>query len=206
MERPISVAALLHDEWFRLPTPESNHSATMLALFTSLAKGISEKMRVVFVLLACTLLLITGFLCSSVSSTNDAYPTGYGDESGSCMSHREGLKPLRREIYYGGGEIIDITHKLTPNTPGGTIEGCGEYLSLVKSMKNGSDSNASEMKLHVHVGTHVDAPGHIYDHYYDAGFDVDSLDLRVLNGLALVVDIPRDKNITGVLNSIKIHD
>jgi len=38
------------------------------------------------------------------------------------------------------------------------------------------------MKLSVHTGTHVDAPGHVLDHYYDAGFDVDTLDLEVLNG------------------------
>ncbi|CAI9106552.1 OLC1v1005739C4 [Oldenlandia corymbosa var. corymbosa] len=149
-------------------------------------------MRVVFVLLVCTQFLITEVLFLSVSSTNDAYPTGYGDESGACMSSRDVLKPLKREIYYEGGEIIDITHKLTPNTPGGIIEGWGEYLSLVKSMKNGSDSNISEMKLNVHVGTHVDTPGYIYDHYYDAGFDVDSLDLRVLNAEVMkTLNIPK---------------
>ena len=49
-------------------------------------------------------------------------------------------------------------------------------------MKNGSFANISEMKLITHTGTHVDAPGHYYDHYFDAGFDVDTLDLEVLNG------------------------
>lgn len=49
-------------------------------------------------------------------------------------------------------------------------------------MKNGSLANVSEMKMSVHSGTHVDAPGHVFDHYYDAGFDVDTLDLEVLNG------------------------
>ncbi|CAI9111882.1 OLC1v1012213C1 [Oldenlandia corymbosa var. corymbosa] len=101
----------------------------------------------------------------------------------------------------------------SPHPPPRIGRGCFEAFeeinilpSLVKSMKNGSDSNISGMKLNVRVGTHVDTPGHIYDHYYDAGFDVDSLDLRVLNGPALVVDIPRDKNITGILNPVKIHD
>ncbi|MEI4872710.1 cyclase family protein, partial [Klebsiella pneumoniae] len=47
-----------------------------------------------------------------------------------------------------------------------------------------------------HTGTHVDAPGHVFDHYFDAGFDVDTLDLAVLNGPALLVDVPRDLNIT----------
>jgi kynurenine formamidase len=66
-------------------------------------------------------------------------------------------------------------------------------------MKNGSLANNSEMKIPTHTGTHVDSPGHVYDKYYDAGFDVDSLDLQVLNGLALLVDVPKDKNITGKL-------
>ncbi|KAL3515311.1 hypothetical protein ACH5RR_022213 [Cinchona calisaya] len=57
---------------------------------------------------------------------------------------------------------------------------------------NGSDYNFSELKIPVHAGTHVDAPGHMYDHYYDAGFDVDSLDLGVLNAEVLKsLNIPR---------------
>jgi len=73
-------------------------------------------------------------------------------------------------------------------------------------MKNGSFANVSEMKLSVHSGTHVDAPGHFWDNYYDAGFDTDSLDLQVLNGPALLVDVPRDKNITAeVMESLHIQ-
>lgn len=90
--------------------------------------------------------------------------------------------PLRREAC-GNGEIFDITHKFTPHTPvGDSNEGIGQFLTLLMSMKNGSDYNFSEMKIPVHSGTHVDAPGHMYDNYYDEGYDVDSLSLRVLNG------------------------
>ncbi|XP_042061472.1 cyclase-like protein 2 [Salvia splendens] len=72
-------------------------------------------------------------------------------------------------------------------------------------MKNGSDYNFSELKLPLHAGTHVDAPGHFYDNYFDQGFDVDTLDLRVLNGPVLLVDVPRDKNITAqVMKSLHI--
>ncbi|XP_057779937.1 cyclase-like protein 2, partial [Salvia miltiorrhiza] len=72
-------------------------------------------------------------------------------------------------------------------------------------LKNGSDYNFSELKLLAHTGTHVDAPGHFYDNYFDRGFDVDTLDLRVLNGAVLLVDVPRDKNITDqVMKSINI--
>ncbi|KAK8706610.1 hypothetical protein V6N13_050166 [Hibiscus sabdariffa] len=47
--------------------------------------------------------------------------------------------------------------------------------------------------------------GHMIDRYFDAGFDVDTLDLEVLNGPALLVDVPRDSNITAqVMESLKI--
>ncbi|CAB4290567.1 unnamed protein product [Prunus armeniaca] len=73
------------------------------------------------------------------------------------------------------------------------------------SMKNASLTNNSEFDLPVHTGTHVDAPGHVFDDYFDAGFDVDQLDLDVLNGPALVVDVPRDSNITAeVMKSLNI--
>lgn len=147
----------------------------------SLGEERAKKMRAVFVLLVCTELLLTRVLSSPLSSINDAYPTGYGDESGTCLRRGDELRPSRREIYEGG-EIIDITHKFTPDTPVGTPEGIGQLLTLSLSMKNGSDYNFSELKIPVHAGTHVDAPGHMYDHYFDAGFDVDTLDLRVLNG------------------------
>ncbi|KAL8483531.1 hypothetical protein ACS0TY_026280 [Phlomoides rotata] len=91
-----------------------------------------------------------------------------------------------------------------PHTPvGGSVEGIGQFNKLLLSMKNGSDYNSSEMRIPVHSGTHVDAPDHFYYNYYDACFDVDSLDLRVLNGAALFVDVPRDKNITAQAPYVK---
>jgi kynurenine formamidase len=94
-----------------------------------------------------------------------------------------GLVPVRKEVY-DNGRIFDITHKFTPQTPsGGDFEnGVGRFLCLRDNMKNGSLYNGSELKLFVHSGTHVDAPGHVFDHYFDDGFDVDTLDLGVLNG------------------------
>lgn len=54
----------------------------------------------------------------------------------------------------------------------------GQFLWLVESMNNNNSiANMSETKLSMHAGTHVDAPDHMFDHY----FDVDSLDLEVLN-------------------------
>lgn len=131
---------------------------------------LATKMRALAILL-----LFTALFRASASS-NDAYPSGYGDEPGICLGPSDKLQ--QRE-----GEIIDITHPYTPNTPvGDSAEGAGQILSLLMSMKNGSDYNLSEMRLCVHAGTHVDAPGHMYDNYFDQGFDVDTLDFRVLNG------------------------
>ncbi|XP_039038455.1 cyclase-like protein 2 [Hibiscus syriacus] len=79
-------------------------------------------------------------------------------------------------------------------------------LWLPASMKNGSRANNSLIKfVSVHTGTHVDAPGHMIDRYFDSGLDVDTLDLEVLNGPALLVDVPRNSNITAqVMKSLNI--
>ncbi|KAK3018556.1 hypothetical protein RJ639_004281 [Escallonia herrerae] len=185
---------------------------------------LNVNMRFLFtVFLVCTELLAIAIFPLATSSSDVAYPPGYGDDFGICGKDVD-LVPLRREVY-DNGRIFDITHKLTPETPvGDSDDGIGQFLSLSLSMKNGSLYNFSLMTLLVHSGTHVDAPGHVFDHYFDAGFDVDSLDLEVLNGIncctlfcasyflmfvstgpALLVDVPRDKNITAeVMKSLNI--
>ncbi|XP_057546140.1 cyclase-like protein 2 [Amaranthus tricolor] len=122
------------------------------------------------------------------------------------MKESINLNPLIR-VFGDGGRIIDITHRITPSMPDfiARIDGLGQFIWLVQTMRNGSIANFSNMKLPTHTGTHVDAPGHFFNHYLDAGFDVDTLDLDVLNGPALVVDVPRDSNITAdVMKSLKI--
>lgn len=65
----------------------------------------------------------------------------------------------------------------------GTLkDGLGQFLFPLASIKNGSDVNASETKMSVRTGTHVNAPSHMFYNYSNAGFDADSLDLQVLNG------------------------
>jgi hypothetical protein len=88
----------------------------------------------------------------------------------------------------------------------GSENGLGQFLQFPEKIKNGSMVNVSEMKMVTHTGTHVDAPGHFFDHYFDAGFDVDTLDLEVLNGnciqtisiliivLVLIFTTSRDNN------------
>ncbi|EOX98335.1 Cyclase family protein, putative [Theobroma cacao] len=100
-------------------------------------------------------------------------------------------------VAYGNGKIFDITHKITSELP--TFEsqkGLGQFIWLVSSIRNGSIANVSQFKLGTHTGTHVDAPSHFFQKYYEEGFDVTTLSLQTLNGPALVVDVPRDKNIT----------
>lgn len=119
---------------------------------------------------------------ASSSTSSAAYPPPYGGDDGGSCGGVAGLEVVRREEY-GGGRILDITHRYREDMPVFlSDEGLGQYLWLPHSMKNGSLANNSEMKMPTHTGTHVDAPGHVFQHYYDAGFDVDTLDLDVLNG------------------------
>ncbi|KDP47137.1 hypothetical protein JCGZ_22133 [Jatropha curcas] len=135
-----------------------------------------------------------------------AYPTVPGTTDTSISaSQNDNLIPIRRETY-ANGRIIDISHRYTSDMPSYSSDnGLGQFLRLSTSIKNGSFATISEMKLSVHTGTHLDAPGHFFDHYFDAGFDVDSLDLEVLNGPGLLIDVPRDSNITAeVMKSLNI--
>ncbi|XP_047976905.1 cyclase-like protein 2 [Salvia hispanica] len=148
-------------------------------------------------LLTCALLLPL-----TAATSNAAYPPPYGLDQPCTSAAADDLVPQ----VYGGGRIIDISHRYHPDLPAWeSADGIGRVVWLARSMKNGSVANFSEMKLSAHTGTHVDAPGHVFDHYLDAGFDAASLDLDVLNGDALVVDVPRDTNITAeVMKSLNI--
>ncbi|KAF2294657.1 hypothetical protein GH714_014442 [Hevea brasiliensis] len=99
---------------------------------------------------------------------------------------------VTREVY-GNGRIFDITHRINPEMPSwDSKNGVGQVVKLVASMKNGSNDNLSEMKFSSHTGTHVDAPSHFFEEYYEAG-------------PALLVDVPRNSNITAeVVKSLKI--
>ncbi|KAJ3693296.1 hypothetical protein LUZ60_008776 [Juncus effusus] len=127
------------------------------------------------------------------------------DQPSCAAPFSSALIPLRREEF-DGGRIIDVTHFYREDLPSWeSNEGVGQFLWLPHSIKNGSLANNSEMKMPTHTGTHVDAPGHVFEEYFEAGFDVDSLDLAVLNGPALLVDVPRDENITAeVMESLHI--
>lgn len=133
----------------------------------------------------CTLVLAISLHSLAVSATNTAYPSIPGTVAVDRPLSSDGdLIPPIREVY-DHGRIFDITHKYTPDLPvWDSSDGLGRhFLWLDKSIKNGSRSNTSAFKLGVHTGTHVDSPGHFFDNYLDAGFDINSLDLGVLNGM-----------------------
>ena len=140
-------------------------------------------LKLPFSLLFFTSLTLTLAILTLTAAETAAYPTIPGTTPTGCSLSDEVVPtPVRREVYENG-EIYDITHRITSDMPSfGSKEGLGQYLWLPKSIKNGSLANNSEMKLPSHTGTHVDAPGHVFDHYFDAGYDVDTLDLGVLNG------------------------
>ncbi|XP_072969866.1 cyclase-like protein 3 [Typha angustifolia] len=154
---------------------------------------------------ASLLLLLLLQIPTSLSAGSAAHPA-YADPA-SCAATSLDLDPMRGAEHDGaGGRILDITHAYREDMPSWeSDEGLGRFVWLAKSMANGSLANNSDMKLPAHSGTHVDAPGHVFQHYFEAGFDVDTLDLHVLNGPALLLDVPRDKNITAeVMESLHI--
>ncbi|KAI3963109.1 hypothetical protein MKX01_028013 [Papaver californicum] len=93
------------------------------------------------------------------------------------------LVPPRREVH-GGGRIIDISHTFRSSMPKwGSTEGLGQFLD------NTCLYILEPMLMRLVMFLII---------IFDAGFDVDTLDLEVLNGPALLMDVPRNKNITGV--------
>ncbi|KAK3156206.1 hypothetical protein QOZ80_2AG0104240 [Eleusine coracana subsp. coracana] len=153
--------------------------------------------------LAFLLLLSALLLGAGAIDAGGAHPE-YGDQaacgldgSGAADAAPARLR-LQEERRGGGwGRILDITHAYVPDMPAfapGAVT--GPLVRLKASMANGSEYNLSELKMECHMGTHVDAPGHINQRNFAAGLDVDTLDLDVLNGPALLVDVPRNTNIT----------
>ncbi|KAG8070079.1 hypothetical protein GUJ93_ZPchr0006g41026 [Zizania palustris] len=137
----------------------------------------------------------------TVAEASEAHPGYAGTDT--C----EGPAEVRMGIEeYGGGRIVDITHAYQPDLPAfASGEVTGPVVRLKESMANGSLYNLSELRMECHRGTHVDAPGHINQDHFAAGLDVDTLDLEVLNGPALLVDTPRNTNITAkAMESLRI--
>ena len=110
---------------------------------------------------------------------------GARGEAGAGLWGAEGALSL-------SGRVVDITHALGPATPvweAGRPLG-GGHRELTESIKAGGLANVSFLRFRAHTGTHVDAPCHFLQEFCDRGLGVESLDLDVLMGPALVVDHP----------------
>lgn len=87
--------------------------------------------------------------------------------------------------------FFDVSVPLAAGVP--TYPGNPPFeLQPVKRIASGDSSNVSRLVLGTHAATHVDAPRH----FFDDGVGTDGLDLDVLIGRALVVDLPRRGGIT----------
>jgi hypothetical protein len=127
------------------------------------------------------LLAVATTLAPGVLAGGGAAHPAYADDVGTCGGPGSGGTEVRLEEH-GGGRIIDITHAYRPELPAPGRDGLGAVTRLTESMANGSINNVSELRMVVHSGTHVDAPGHMVQEHFEAGLDVDKLDLDVLNG------------------------
>jgi kynurenine formamidase len=70
-------------------------------------------------------------------------------------------------------------------------------LSRHQLIADGDVCNQATLNLDAHTGTHVDAPLH----FVTDGAGIESLDLSVLIGPALVVALPEGTNITGAVRA-----
>lgn len=109
-----------------------------------------------------------------ITGVDAAYPS---QDSSFCQVGSDGTAKRLRQI-------IDITHAYREDLPCWLSEdGLGSRTRLVHSIAEGEVANLSELRFDVvHSGTHVDAPGHFVQEYYEQGPDVASLDLNVLLG------------------------
>ncbi len=91
-------------------------------------------------------------------------------------------------------QIYDITQTTDRNTP--VIEGDAPLsVTLTDSIAGGAAANVSALRMSPHIGTHMDAPRHLFD----GAPDVLGLPLSVCAGRCLVLDLseaPADAPVT----------
>ena len=83
--------------------------------------------------------------------------------------------------------FIDISIPINENLP--VWPGDPQItLHWISQIKDGDESNVSEMEMSVHTGTHIDAPLH----FIVAGKSVDQIPMSILIGEVVVVEVPKD--------------
>eukprot|EP00891_Asterochloris_glomerata_P004233 jgi/Astpho2/4233/Aster-x0192 len=83
---------------------------------------------------------------------------------------------------------------------------CGWYTHMIPEDLDRSAVHPREiLDISVHTATHFDAPSHYLQEAFEGGKAIESIDLNILIGPALVVETPHDSNITAaVLESLNI--
>ncbi|KAL2477286.1 Cyclase family protein [Forsythia ovata] len=93
---------------------------------------------------------------------------------------------LAEQDVLANANFVDISHEYVPGLPKyDSPTGLGTFMKSSTDIRTGSLFNTRNFNLSTDCGTHV-----------KAFTDVESLDLTILNGPVLVVEVPKDKNIT----------
>lgn len=86
--------------------------------------------------------------------------------------------------------MFDISIPITNNTP--VWPGDPKItIRQVSAIKEGDESNVTQIRMSVHTGTHIDAP----NHFFDQGITIDKIPLTQLIGDALVVEVDDEINV-----------
>ncbi|KAL3137509.1 hypothetical protein ABBQ38_004796 [Trebouxia sp. C0009 RCD-2024] len=102
--------------------------------------------------------------------------------------------------------LIDISVTIRPELPcWDKVDGLGEHRELKERQDQGGVAFVSKVHLVVHTATHFDAPSHFLQEAFDSGRGMESVQLAIMNGPALVVSVPHESNITAdVLETLPI--
>jgi len=72
---------------------------------------------------------------------------------------------------------------------------------LVNSIDEGDEANVTAIHMSAHTGTHIDAPRH----FINEGIAIENLDLEILIGNVLVVQIPNEINLIHKDNLLELR-
>ncbi|KAG1679674.1 hypothetical protein FOA52_006193 [Chlamydomonas sp. UWO 241] len=107
--------------------------------------------------------------------------------------------------------LIDITATVHEDMAmwGVTGASCGDSKqyarTLVDDMDDGKPCYVSEVSFVTHLGTHIDMPSHFLKEEHEAGNHAETVDLSLLMGPVLVMDLPVGTNVTGeALRALRI--
>jgi kynurenine formamidase len=95
-------------------------------------------------------------------------------------------------------KVIDISRVIEPGAPiWESATGLpDDYRRLVSRIDEGQDAYISWLSLGAHTLTHFDAPSHYLQEAFESGKGIESINLDIMIGPALVVETPPNQNIS----------